>query len=272
MKSPPTAQFIKVELYNGTVVSAVDMTVINGNYSVIFIPYFILSQNQTYSLILHLQSPYINGLPPQNDPTLTLYLTATWMPDLNLLSPLQFVFDLFGLGGAVTAVWDMIISFGSTANWFVASVTMMVSYVTSLAVIFFNFGVWFLGWVAIMATFIGSIVGLVIGIFNGTALIGGVAASVFTGIGNVWTTFGGTNLILFMPFVIFLVWLQSIDSRQKTMGINFISIAINDFQTVYGLINVLTGFAIFIYSVVSDWARYIYSYMTGFFARVFIPT
>ena len=94
---------------------------------------------------------------------------------------------------------------------------------------------------------------------------------VWTGLGNIWTTFGGTNLMLFMPFVILIVWMQSLDSREKTMGINFIVLAVNDFQTVYGLINVLTGFAIFIYSVAVDWARWIFGYLTAFFTKMFSP-
>ena len=281
MFQPPDSEFTRVEVYNGTVVSAQDLIIVNGNYSVIFIPYFSLATTQNYTLRLYMKSPYVSG-PPANNPILTLYLTANWVPDLNLVTAfLQKVFDIFGMGGAVAAVWGFLGMFGTSiynfvplasgANWFLGAMFAIVTYVGSLATIFFNFTSWFFYWVFTMANFISSVVGIVIGIFNGTLAVGGITMGVWTGLGNIWTTFGGANLMMFLPFVILIVWMQSLDSRERTMGINFIVLAVNDFQTVYGLINVLTGFAIFIYSVVVDWVRWLYGYMTAFFTKMFSP-
>ena len=150
---------------------------------------------------------------------------------------------------------------------------MMVSFVTTLGTMFFNFAVFLFTWISIMGSFIIALVTIMINLLNGTSTAitygGNVVGSISFGLGNIWNLFGGTNLIIFMPFVIFIVWIQSLDSRQETMGIGLLSLALNDFQTLYGLINVLTGFAMFIYSVVSDWIRWIFGYLSGFFTRLF---
>jgi hypothetical protein len=271
MVAPPDAEFNKVEVWNTTKV-AQDWAIVNGTYSVIFIPYLVTG-NQTYHLMLDLISPYVYGI-PANNCTLTIYVTATWTPNLSVITgPLQSVFDLFGITGGVTAIWNMLAAFGGATNWFVSSITMIMIFVSSLAVAFFNFSVFLFGWVVIMVNFIRNIVAVGISLLDGTnAVLSNGSVMVvggFTGLGNIWNLFGGTNLILFMPFIIFIVWLQSLDSRQETMGVGIISLAINDFQTAYGLINVLTGFAMFIYSIVSDWMRWIFGFLAGFFIRLF---
>jgi len=268
MVSPPDAQFTRVEVWNKTLV-AQDPAIVNGTYQVVFTPY-LATGNQTYHLKLFMLLPFVAG-PSANNATLTVYVTANFVPSLSPLTILlQPVFNLFGIGGGVVAIWAMITSIGI---WFVASITMMVSFVTTLGTMFFNFAVFLFTWISIMGSFIIALVTIMINLLNGTSTAitygGNVVGSISFGLGNIWNLFGGTNLIIFMPFVIFIVWIQSLDSRQETMGIGLLSLALNDFQTLYGLINVLTGFAMFIYSVVSDWIRWIFGYLSGFFTRLF---
>ena len=108
-----------------------------------------------------------------------------------------------------------------------------------------------------------SITQIVTGILDGTYAGFGYAWGSLTGLGNVWTLFGGANLVNIMPIFILIWWMMSLDDRVKTTGQNHFAIAIGDIQTAFGLISIFTWFAMTVYSTIFGLVQWVFGLIGG---------
>jgi len=255
---PPNAQFTGVELWDATPAKiSTDNAIVNGAYSVVITPATILQTN-TYHLILNLVADFVDG-EPANLPTFDIVVDSGLSGImLGIIWGFDQVFAWLGFGaGMATATFTMVTS---ALTYYLQSLVMMASTFVMLGSMIIGFSIFSLDWGSRLAVQIVNITGIVLSLLNGTATVPG---GLLTGLGNIWTLFGGANLVLFMPILILTYWLMSVDERVRLTGQNIFGIAIGDIMVAYGLISIMLTFAQTVYGIGSDWLRYLYGITIG---------
>jgi hypothetical protein len=237
---PPDAQFTSVEIHdNEDNVAGTDIAIVNGFFSADVIAAAVV-QTTPYHIYLNLVPNYVDGDAPDGDIVYIYTRSDFYFSDL-----LDQVFNLFGIPNIVTTVSGMIVAIGTR---FVESTVMILSSISTIATMVFNFSVFFFDWTSRMATFILNVAEIVINVFNGTQ----------TGIGTIidwWTILNINTLITVIPLFLFIYWLSSLDERVKTQGQSILVVAYNDLQIFYGIFSILTNFAWTIFNFVYGTAR-----------------
>jgi len=233
--APPDAQFTRVRLLDvDDYVASTDDTVVSGAYSFTFMPPYAVQTN-TYHLYLDLLADFVDA-EPANLPTVELIVTELGADEINT------VFDAFGILTFLTTLSGMI---DDLAGFFSDSVTIIVSSITMLFMFVVYFGIFILDWGIRVAEVVVYVADFGVKLWQGTA-------DVSTGLGNLTTYFSISEWIDFIPIGIFVWWLGSIDSREKTTGQNFMAIAISDIQTAYGVLSIITSTTWTVFNFVVD--------------------
>jgi len=223
--APPDAQFTRVRVLNeDDYVYGTDTTIVDGAYSIVFIPPYTIQVN-TFHLWLDLVPDYTDG-EPLNNPTVNISV-------LSSVSVIPSIFSAYGILNFFTTIDAMLTSISA---FFVDSITLIVDSTTLLFRFVIGAGTFFLDWGNRVATIVLLIISTVLGILDGTG-------SVTSGLGNIWTFFSVGDWIDFIPICIVISWLLSLDSRQKQTGQSYVLIALNDIQIGYGLLSIITSVA-----------------------------
>ena len=268
---PPNAQFVGVALYEDAALIVTDNGIVNGVYDVVFTPGLVLMAH-TYHLHLDMAPDFVDGH-PANNPTLVITVSND-IPGLwaGILWWLDKIFLFFGVGPSTIAgpyfgvgPTQMIVNWlANMSSFFISSIILMISTVTMLGSMIIGFSIFILQWGISVGLIVMQITGAVVSIFNGTGMvINGITYGVPTGLGNIWNYFNGGSLFAIMPIFIIVWWMMSLDDRVKTTGQNHFAIAIGDIQTAFGLISIMTWFAMTIYSTIFGIVQWVFGLIGG---------
>jgi len=247
---PPNSIFTGVFIHDLTnSIVGGDGTIVNGDYAVGFVSPIVL---QTYIYHLNVEAHTNFDREPINSPTLGIDVSA----DMGILMPfllgiLDGVLGWFGVVDGATAISTMISAY---VVYFIDSIDVLVKTIDMLGVMVFGFGFFILDWGLRVSEVVLNITAFIVNLLEGTA-------SVSTGLGNIWAFFGNMEGFLdFIPIMVVVWWLMSVDERIKTTGQNMFSIAIGDIQIAWGLLNIVTSTALSVYNMIWGIVMWIFSY------------
>ena len=237
---PPDAQFTSVKIYTGEdVYSGIDTTIVNGAFTVDVTSPSILGTTYYYAW-LDLVSPYTDGYAPDAD-----YVALSVTSNFFLSQLIEQAAALFGavfpgFASFLDGLSDMT---GSFAAYFGGTVTSIVNGITMVFKIMVGFATFALDWGTRIADWVVDITTEVLNILNGTS-----AAA--TGLGNIWTLLNVANWIDFIPLMLILFWLESLDVREKKQGGGWVQIAIGDIQIATYLLGLIMEYSWMVFNFV----------------------
>jgi len=156
------------------------------------------------------------------DGTKTVVISASTTTTFRILDLVVAAFNFFGLSDISTPLFATISAF---TTFFTSSSSAIILLITQIMTLVLFVSGSLIFWLTSFITFFINLFTIIGSIIDGTS-------SVQTGIGNMWTFFNFSAWVNFVPIVVFISWLDSLEKRRKQTGTDEIRLAIADLQLV----------------------------------------
>ena len=217
---PPNAQFTEVKIYTGeSEYAGSDNSIVNGAFSVAISAPSALGTTYYY-VWLDMAGDYVDGLAPDSDYYALSVTSNFYISQLIEEAAALFSAAFPGFANFLDGLSNMTTTF---AAYFSGTVTNILNGVAMTFKIMVGFATFALDWGTRIADWVVDITVEVLNILNGTS-------TAATGLGNIWTLFNVSSWIDFIPLMLILFWLESLDVREKKQGGGWVQIAIGDIQ------------------------------------------
>ena len=237
---PPNAAFTSVKIYTGeSEYAGMDTSIANGAFSVAVTAPSVLGTTYYYVWI-DMAGDYVDGLAPDGDYFALSVTSSFYLSQLIEQAATLFSAVFPGFASFLDGLSDMT---SSISAFFGGTVTSIVSGVSMVFKIMVGFAVFALDWGTRIANWVVDITTEVLNIFNGTS-----AAA--TGLGNIWTLFNVSSWIDFIPLMLILFWLESLDVREKKQGGGWVQIAIGDIQIATYILGLIMEYSWMVFNFV----------------------
>jgi hypothetical protein len=237
---PPDAQFTAVKIYDDfNDLFGTDSAIVNGAFAAAGDSINAI-RTTIYTAYLDLADPYVDGMSPDGR-----YVTVTTTSNFFLSQLIEQAAAYFGaiFPGAASFLAGLTTMTSGISAFFGGTIASIVNGVTMVFKIMVGFAVFALDWGSRIATWVVNITTEVVNIFNGTS-------AAVTGLGNIWTLFNVTSWIDFIPLMLILLWLDSLDIREKRQGGGWVQIAVGDIQIATYILGLIMEYSWMVFNFV----------------------